>query len=64
MTDKKDDVGRNGRRDFLKLASIAAPAAAVALTGEAAVADELDQHAGEGLRDTAHTRAYLESARF
>jgi hypothetical protein len=64
MTDKKDEASKNSRRDFLKLASVAAPAAAVALTGEAAVADELDQHAGEGLRDTAHTRAYLDSARF
>ena len=45
-----------GRRDFLKMAAATAPAAAVALTGEAVAADTLDQHAGEGLRETAHTR--------
>jgi hypothetical protein len=61
---KKSVTADNTRRDFLKMASVAAPAAAVALTGEAAQATELDQHAGEGLRDTAHTRAYLDSARF
>lgn len=61
---KKKEPAENSRRDFLKMASVAAPAAAVALTGEAVVADELDQHAGEGLRDTAHSRAYFKSARF
>jgi len=62
---KTEDKVATGRRDFLKLASVSAPAAvaAVALTGtEAAAAPE--SAAGEGLRDTAHTRAYLESARF
>ncbi len=61
---KKDENEGNSRRDFLKMAAATAPAAAVALTGEAVAADTLDQHAGEGLRETAHTRAYLESARF
>lgn len=52
------------RRDFLKLASVSAPAAvaAAALTGsEAEAATDV---AGDGLRDTAHTRAYFDSARF
>ncbi len=61
---KKDEVAQSGRRDFLKMATVAAPAVAVAVTGKAAVADTLDQHAGEGLQDTAHTRAYFDSARF
>ncbi len=61
---KKDEVATSGRRDFLKLATVAAPAAAVAVSGKAVVADTLDEHAGEGLQDTAHTRAYLDSARF
>jgi len=59
---KKEKTG-NTRRDFLKLGLTAAPAAAVATlaTGEAAEAGEAS---GEGMRDTAHTRAYYESARF
>ena len=52
------------RRDFLKLASVSVPAAAVAAavgtTAKAATAEDT----GEGLRDTQHTRAYFESARF
>lgn len=60
----KDDKGAS-RRDFLKLASVSAPAAAVAMVAapdgaEAAVPDAK----GDGLRDTAHARAYFESARF
>ncbi|MBE9477592.1 MAG: twin-arginine translocation signal domain-containing protein [Proteobacteria bacterium] len=61
---KKDEAATNSRRDFLKMASVAAPAVAVAVTGKAAVADTPDQNAGEGLQDTAHTRAYFDSARF
>ncbi len=61
---KKDEKAGSSRRDFLKMASVSASAAVVALTGETADATELDQHTGEGLRETAHTRAYLESARF
>ena len=62
MTDKKEGANR---RDFLKLASTAAPATAVALaagttTAEAQPAD-LNS---EKMKDTAHTRAYLDSARF
>ena len=61
---KTEDKVATGRRDFLKMASVSAPAAvAVAtLTGTEAAAAPDD--AGEGLRDTAHTRAYLKSARF
>ena len=53
------------RRDFLKLAGTAAPAAAVAVaaTGTAAEAAEPDL-SSDKMQDTAHTRAYLDSARF
>ncbi|MFQ5622596.1 MAG: twin-arginine translocation pathway signal protein [Paracoccaceae bacterium] len=52
------------RRDFLKLASIAVPAAAAtSVAGTAATASEQDGESG-GLRKTKHVKAYLESARF
>lgn len=60
---KKQEDGTS-RRDFLKLAGTAAPAAvaAAALTGEA---DAAELPTGETrLQDTAHTSAYLDSVRF
>lgn len=53
------------RRDFLKLATTTAPLAAAATlvsgtTAEAAAPDL----SCETMQDTAHTRAYLDSARF
>ncbi|ETW14048.1 hypothetical protein ATO8_04121 [Roseivivax marinus] len=55
-----------GRRSFLKLATTAAPAAALAAVAapgsEAEAAEPQGPH--KGLADTAHTRAYLASARF
>ena len=53
------------RRDFLKLAGTAAPAAvaAVAAGGGAAQAAEPDL-SSDKMQDTEHTRAYLKSARF
>ena len=53
------------RRDFLKLAGTAAPAAAVAVatTGTAAAAAPVDP-SSDKIQDTEHTRAYLASARF
>jgi hypothetical protein len=65
------DTGKTGggktanRRDFLKLASVSAPAAlaAVAVSGGTAEAADVED-TGSGLRDTAHTRAYFESAKF
>ena len=53
------------RRDFLKLAGTAAPAAAVAVAtaGTQAEAAEPDL-SSDKMQDTAHTRAYLASARF
>jgi hypothetical protein len=54
------------RRNFLKLATASAPAAAVALaTGTAAEAGPAQPDlTSETMQDTAHTRAYLDSARF
>ncbi|MEP1942392.1 MAG: twin-arginine translocation signal domain-containing protein [Sulfitobacter sp.] len=62
MTKKIDG---QSRRDFLKLAGATAPAAAVALGGStsAAEAQPVDL-TSEKMQDTAHTRAYLDSARF
>lgn len=62
---KKEQNDQSSRRDFLKLASVSAPAAvaAVAMSGGAAQAVELDEE-GTGLRDTAHIRAYYDSAQF
>lgn len=61
----KEDGAENSRRKFLKLAVASAPAAvaATAISGTAAQAAELDD-AGNGVRDTAHTRAYFETAKF
>ena len=57
MTDTTD----KGRRGFLKLAAVA-PAAAALPAAEAAA--DTARPAGTGLRDTAHTRAFYDSARF
>ncbi|WP_425039014.1 twin-arginine translocation signal domain-containing protein [Primorskyibacter sp. S187A] len=55
----------NSRRDFLKLAGTTAPVAAVALAagGTEAEAAEPDLSL-EKMQDTAHTRAYFDSAKF
>ena len=62
MTEEKKSASR---RDFLKLAGTAAPAAAVAVasSGTAADAQPVDP-TSEKMQDTEHTRAYLDSARF
>ena len=52
------------RRDFLKLASASVPAAAVAAAAGTTAQAATMEDTGEGLRDTPHTRAYFESARF
>lgn len=62
--DTTRETGAN-RRDFLKLAGTAVPAAAVAVaaggtTAEAAAPDLTR----ETMQDTLHTRAYYDSARF
>ena len=61
----KKTEGETNRRDFLKLAGTAAPAAAVAVaaSGSTAEAAEPDM-ASTRIQDTAHTRSYLDSTRF
>lgn len=61
---QKSDKAATSRRDFLKLATTAAPAAvaAAALGGTKAEAAEPTQTSG--MQDTRHTRAYYDSARF
>ncbi len=55
----------NSRRRFLRLAATAAPAVvAVAVAPNAAAKVVQDVPKSRGLRDTEHTRKYLESARF
>ncbi|SHG85796.1 twin-arginine translocation signal domain-containing protein [Marivita hallyeonensis] len=63
MTKKTEATA--SRRDFLKLAGTAAPAAvaAVAVSGTQAAADETPVADGK-MQDTPHTRAYLASTRF
>ncbi|MET4128275.1 twin-arginine translocation signal domain-containing protein [Roseovarius sp. MBR-6] len=63
MTRKPEDG--SSRRDFLRLAATGAPmaAVAVAVSGQSAEAAEPDL-ASDRMQDTAHTRAYFDSARF
>ena len=63
MTENTKGVSR---RNFLKLAGTAAPAAAaviVAGSSTQVAADSIDL-SSDRMQDTAHTRAYLESTRF
>lgn len=61
---RKEDTGVDSkRRNFLKLASASVPAAAVSVTVGTEAAAEAPSNT-DGLQDTAHTRAYLESTRF
>jgi hypothetical protein len=62
MSDERDVDQK--RRGFLKLATLAAPAAAMgsATGAPAAAAEAVPQ--GSGLRKTEHVRKYLETARF
>jgi len=62
MTGKSEEA--TSRRDFLKVATAAAPlAAASTIAGATAEAAEPDL-ASDKMQDTAHTRAYFASARF
>jgi hypothetical protein len=62
MTDKTKGASR---RDFLKLAGTAAPAAVAVVAGGAtqAAVQPVDL-SSEKMQDSAHTRAYFESTRF
>jgi anaerobic selenocysteine-containing dehydrogenase len=61
---KKQEDGTS-RRDFLKLAGTAAPAAVAVATLSGTDAEAAALPVDETrIQDTAHTRAYLDSARF
>jgi SpoU rRNA methylase family enzyme len=62
----ENQTRENSRRRFLRLAATVAPAAvAVAVAPKAAAQAAADGvPKSRGLRDTEHTRKYLESARF
>lgn len=60
-----DTTKGTSRRNFLKLAGTAAPAAvAVAAGGATQAAAQPVDLSSDKMQDTDHTRAYLESARF
>ena len=52
------------RRDFLKIAGTGAPVAAVAVVSVTPAEAALPDLSSDKLQDTAHTRAYYDSARF
>ncbi|WP_372834083.1 twin-arginine translocation signal domain-containing protein [Puniceibacterium confluentis] len=60
---KKDETAKS-RRDFLKLAGAAGPAAVVAVASTGTEAEAAPAAADGKMQDTAHTRAYFDSARF
>ena len=63
MTRKTEEA--TSRRDVLKLAGTAAPlAAAAVVTGAGSAAAAEPDLQLEKMQDTAHTRAYFDSARF
>lgn len=61
----RETQGATNRRGFLKLAGTAAPAAAVAVAAGSTEAEAADvDTTSDKMQDTAHTRAYFDSARF
>ncbi|MCY4541975.1 MAG: twin-arginine translocation signal domain-containing protein [Rhodobacteraceae bacterium] len=63
--DGKEVRAAPDRRDFLKMVAVSGPAAAVAVAaGSEASAGSAETLVSTTLKDTEHTRAYYESARF
>ena len=60
---KTNETGTS-RRAVLKGAALAAPAAVVAAAGGAQAAPAEPDLTAERMQDTAHTRAYYDTARF
>lgn len=63
----KNDERQAGRRDFLKMASlgVVAGGAALAVAGRDGEAEAEEAPAGgKGYRESAHVKAFYESARF
>ena len=61
MTTKAEGASR---RDFLKIAGTAAPAAALAAAAGKPAEAAAPDPTSDRMQDTAHTRAYYASARF
>lgn len=53
-----------GRRDFLKLSALSGPVAVAAAAGGASAQAAAPDLTSNKMQDTAHTRAYFDSARF
>lgn len=65
MSRKTDLEQVSSRRSFLKLAGVSAPAAIAVMAASGGVAEASgDDPVTSGVQDTAHTRAYFDSARF
>ena len=63
MTKKTEDGAT--RRDFLKMAATGAPAVAIATAATTGTAEAAEPDlTSDKMQDTAHTRAYFDSARF
>lgn len=61
----KNEKSKEGRRDFLKLASLGTVLGGAALaTGGSVQAAETADESGEGYRETVHVKTYYESTRF
>ncbi|MCF6231761.1 MAG: twin-arginine translocation pathway signal protein [Rhodobacteraceae bacterium] len=61
----KEQDQPTSRRSFLKMASVSAPAAVATLAATTGTAEaSAEDRKTEGVQDTAHTRAYFDSARF
>lgn len=61
---RTEETANDGRRNFLKLATVAAPAAIAATVVPVTEAEAAAPATATGLQDTAHVRAYYASARF
>lgn len=61
---KKTEEAGTTRRDFLKVAGSMAPAMAVLAASTTAAEASAPDLSSNKMQDTAHTRAYLASARF
>ena len=59
-----EDKAATSRRDFLKLASVAAPAVAVVTVTGTGTAEAAAVEGSGGYRRTEHVEKYLDSARF
>ncbi|MEL6278125.1 MAG: twin-arginine translocation signal domain-containing protein [Pseudomonadota bacterium] len=64
MPKKTEDRSESSRRDFLKLAVTAAPAAAVAAATGGKAEAAVEAPSSLGMQKTEHVRKYLDSARF